>query len=59
MTEKERKICVVCAWRESCAKKFSLGEGKINCPDFCKDLNIKNIEDPNETKSSKPDPTNN
>ena len=37
----ERKLCVICAWRENCTKKFSLGlgEGKLHCSDFTKDLN--------------------
>ena len=40
MSYDERKLCVICAWRETCKKKFSL-EGKMHCPDFSKDLTIK------------------
>ena len=47
----ERKLCVICAWRETCNKKFSLGEGKLHCPDFCKDLKIEGEEEYNETEN--------
>jgi hypothetical protein len=32
------EICVVCAWRESCQKKFSLSGRDIRCPDFVRDV---------------------
>lgn len=35
------EICVLCAWRESCQKKFSLSGKDMRCPDFVKDLSIK------------------
>ncbi len=41
MTIVERKLCVICAWKTTCNKKFSMGEGKINCPDFSKDVSLK------------------
>jgi len=34
-------ICVVCAWRERCQKKFSLSGKDMRCPDFCRDITIK------------------
>jgi len=40
MSYDERKLCVICAWRKNCKKKFSLG-GKLHCPDFVKDQTIK------------------
>ena len=32
------EICVICAWRESCQKKFSLSGRDIRCPDFVRDV---------------------
>ncbi|WP_456430976.1 hypothetical protein [Thermosulfuriphilus sp.] len=38
----ERTICAVCAWRETCKKKFSFdSRGPIKCPDFVRDVTIK------------------
>lgn len=34
--------CAVCAWRENCAKKFSVADGGARCPDFSRDISIKN-----------------
>lgn len=36
-----KEACVLCAWRENCQKKFSLSGKDIRCPDFVRDLNIK------------------
>jgi hypothetical protein len=35
-------ICAICAWRATCQKKFSISGKDTNCPDFSKDLSIKN-----------------
>jgi hypothetical protein len=49
VTEETVGICAVCAWRESCQKKFSISGKDIRCPDFVKDLSIrsedKTVED--------------
>jgi hypothetical protein len=37
----DRSLCPICAWREDCKKKFKKGAG-IHCPDFSRDLNVKN-----------------
>ena len=34
-------ICAVCAWRETCNKKFSMSGKDANCSDFVKDVSIK------------------
>lgn len=34
-------ICAVCAWRETCNKKFSMSGKDTACPDFVKDVSIK------------------
>jgi len=39
-----KTICVICAWRETCQKKFSVSGNDTRCVDFVKDLSIK--EDP-------------
>ena len=33
--------CLICAWRESCAKRFSISDGGSRCPDFSRDVSIK------------------
>ena len=33
--------CVLCAWREKCAKRFSVSDGGARCPDFSRDVSIK------------------
>jgi hypothetical protein len=45
----KKTICVVCAYRESCQKKFSAQKGR-NCPDFERDLSIKEPPDEQEIK---------
>jgi hypothetical protein len=46
----EKKYCAICAWRISCQKRFSVAtdaSGSVHCPDFSRDLSIKDkdIED--------------
>ena len=36
-----KEICVLCAWRENCNKKFSISGRDVRCQDFVTDLNIK------------------
>lgn len=40
----ERQFCAVCAWRETCAKKFCVPDGGATCPDFTRDISIKTPE---------------
>jgi hypothetical protein len=46
-------ICAVCAWRATCQKKFSISGRDMRCPDFTKDLSIKDKEGPKETRESR------
>ena len=39
----DRALCAICAWRRDCKKKFSHGES-VHCPDYTKDLTIKDKE---------------
>jgi hypothetical protein len=36
-----RQFCAICAWRENCAKKFCVPDGGAHCPDFCRDISLK------------------
>lgn len=36
----DRSLCPICAWRADCKKKFKADSG-INCPDFSRDLKVK------------------
>lgn len=36
-----RKGCVICAWRGTCAKKFSIDEGGLHCPDYTEDVQLR------------------
>jgi hypothetical protein len=36
-----KDICIVCAWRATCQKKFSISGRDIRCPDFVRDTSIK------------------
>ncbi|HOJ42918.1 MAG TPA: hypothetical protein PLW88_00355 [Syntrophorhabdaceae bacterium] len=41
----EVTLCVVCAWRKDCQKKFSTSSDiRLRCPDFTRDLSIKDPE---------------
>jgi len=40
-----RQSCVVCAWRENCSKRFCIPDGGARCPDFTRDVSIKEIPD--------------
>jgi hypothetical protein len=34
-------ICSICAWRETCKKKFSVSGRDVRCADFTKELSVK------------------
>lgn len=43
-----KRLCVICAWREHCQKRFSVAyEGLVTvyCPDFTRDYTIKDLEE--------------
>jgi hypothetical protein len=41
MTFEEPTICVVCAWRENCQKKYAFSSsGGTKCPDYTRDLKL-------------------
>ncbi|MDD3978248.1 MAG: hypothetical protein PHI15_08885 [Methanomicrobium sp.] len=48
----EYSLCIICAWSENCRKKFLKGNGlTLKCPDFTRDLSIKNTEIPDDKKT--------
>lgn len=43
----EKKYCSICAWRGDCQKRFSVStdsSGNVRCPDFTRDVSIKDDE---------------
>lgn len=36
-----RQSCLICAWRETCAKRFCVSDGGARCPDFTRDISIR------------------
>jgi len=42
MSARVRQSCVICAWRESCQKKYSIVD-PAHCQDFSLDLSIKEV----------------
>ncbi|OPX98102.1 MAG: hypothetical protein A4E62_00713 [Syntrophorhabdus sp. PtaU1.Bin002] len=52
----EGTLCVVCAWRKDCQKKFRKSQDvTLKCPDFSRDLSIKNGESENGQATGKED----
>lgn len=40
--EPKVQLCVVCAWREHCQKKYWVSKDPVpRCPDFSRDVTIK------------------
>jgi hypothetical protein len=39
--------CAVCAWRENCSKRFSIQDNGSRCPDFSRDVSIKDVVEEN------------
>jgi hypothetical protein len=50
-----KQHCVVCAWRENCAKKFRVTDGGAHCPDFTRDVTIKAVPEDTEVTTKKGD----
>jgi len=43
----DKRYCSICAWRGTCAKRFSVSKdssGQVHCPDFTRDLAIKGTD---------------
>ena len=46
-------ICIICAWRATCQKKFSVSGKDMKCTDFVKDVSIQDKEESDETDTDK------
>lgn len=38
-------ICIICAWRATCQKMFSVSGRDVKCADFVRDVSIKEKAD--------------
>lgn len=47
----QKPMCVICAWRATCQKQFSLKAGQ-KCPDFVKDVTVKIDEEEKKESAS-------
>ncbi|OHB33536.1 MAG: hypothetical protein A2X79_03165 [Desulfuromonadaceae bacterium GWB2_53_15] len=45
MKTMSRQSCAVCAWREKCSKRFCVSDGGARCPDFSRDVSIKDADE--------------
>lgn len=50
MTLDYAKLCGICSWRGTCQKKFSLSHDALHCPDFSRDVTIKERQEKEEVK---------
>ena len=50
MTLDYAKLCGICAWRGICQKKFSLSQDALHCPDYSKDVTIKDRPEKEDVK---------
>ena len=48
----ERTLCVVCAWRKDCQKKFLRTESSLRCADYSRDMSIKDMSSKDGVKSN-------
>jgi len=46
-----RQSCAVCAWRETCSKRFCVSDGGARCPDFSRDVSIKDADEDGTLKT--------
>jgi hypothetical protein len=53
----EQTICVVCAWRQTCNKKFSMdGSTTTRCPDYTRDVTLRGPSPEQEEEGKKGPP---
>ncbi|MDD5284887.1 MAG: hypothetical protein PHD54_03445 [Desulfuromonadaceae bacterium] len=46
-----RQSCAVCAWREHCNKRFCIPDSGARCPDFSRDVSIRDIAEDGDNKA--------
>lgn len=47
--EQKKDLCIVCAYRATCQKQFSMPAGR-HCPEFARDLLLKEVPESKEDK---------
>ena len=52
-----RQSCAVCAWREKCSKRFCVSDGGARCPDFSRDVSIKDADEDEYTQTDAKEPS--
>ncbi len=53
MSKDTPEVCALCAWRAHCQKKFLLSGKDIRCPDFVRDVSIKDQQEEKEGEKEK------
>lgn len=48
----DKVLCIVCAWRATCQKQFSMKAGQ-KCPEFVRDVTIKEISEEGQVPENK------
>ncbi|MCX5798186.1 MAG: hypothetical protein NTU90_01240 [Proteobacteria bacterium] len=52
----EPSLCIICAWKKDCQKKFLRSkDATLRCPDFTKDVSIKDREKLDDQKKDSGD----
>ena len=49
------EMCAICAWRETCNKKFNLSGRDLHCADFSEDFTIRKRAEAERAGEEKPD----
>jgi hypothetical protein len=56
MMGNEPSLCIICAWRKDCQKKFLRDKNvTFRCPEFTKDVTIRDREKPDDKKQDSGD----
>ncbi|MBI5483083.1 MAG: hypothetical protein HY888_01325 [Deltaproteobacteria bacterium] len=50
-----RQSCAICAWRQNCSKKFCIPDNGSRCPDFTRDVSIKDTAENDEKQTDQKD----
>jgi len=51
-----RTLCVVCAWRAGCARRFSMSaDTSLHCPDYTEDVVLKKASQRYEKQAEEKD----
>jgi hypothetical protein len=54
--DNERTLCVICAWRKDCQKKFLRSQDlSVRCPEFTKDISINDGVNPDDKEKNSGD----